>query len=322
MIKVSIIVPVYNMKKYLEKCLDSLVNQTLKDIEIIAINDGSKDESLEILKKYEKKHKNIIVFDNDNQGISKTRNFGIEKATGEYITFIDSDDYVALNMMELMYDKAVTENLDIVVCDYYNFYENKNKIEEVKILDFPNTTVYESKELLFKINSSPWNKLYKRELVKKNKYRFPEGIKYEDLGYIPILLTEATSIGKLNIPLNYYLIRGNSETTTVDKRVFDMFKIIDILYNYFKKKKIHDSKEVEFLFISKLTMYNLQQKKNRDKDAAIDFINKSFEYLDKNYPNWRKNKYFIRLNKHKTIIKASKKITKLYIKLGDKNENK
>lgn len=316
-IKISVIVPIYNMEKYLEKCLDSLVNQTLKNIEIIAINDGSKDNSINILKKYEKQYKNIKVYDNENQGISKTRNFGIEKATGKYISFIDSDDYVDEKMFEIMYQKAEKDDLDIVVCDYYNYYENSGKLEKFKIADFQNTTINENKELIFQINPSPWNKIYRRELFINNNYRFPINIKYEDLGYIPILLMEAKKIGKVNVPLNYYLIRGNSETTTMDKRVFDIFKILDILYEYFKNKGVENSKEVEFLFISKLTMYNLQQKLNVDKECANKFIDESFKYLKDKYPNWRFNKYFIRNNKFKILIKANKFITKKYIEKSD-----
>lgn len=322
MIKISIIVPVYNMEKYLEKCLDSLVNQTLKEIEIIVINDGSKDNSINILKQYAKKYKNIKIYDHDNQGISKTRNFGIEKAKGEYIAFIDSDDYVDTRMFEVMYERAKKDNLDIVVCDYYNYYENRNEIEKFKIVDFEDTTISKDKSLIFQINPSPWNKIYRKDLFKIKKYRFPIGIKYEDLGYVPILLTEANKIGKVNIPLNYYLIRGNSETTTIDERVFDIFKILDILYEYFKKKNMENSKEVEFLFISKLTMYNLQQKLNTNKKCANEFINKSFDYLNDKYPYWKINKYFIKTNKLKIFIKSNKIITKIYAGIGEQNENK
>lgn len=317
MIKISVIVPIYNMEKYLKKCLDSLVNQTLNEIEIIAINDGSTDNSISILNEYSKKYKNIRLFNNENQGISKARNFGIEKAKGKYIAFVDSDDYVETNMLEIMYNKAISDDLDIVVCDYYNYYENTGKIEEFKIVDFENTNIKNNRKLLFQINPSPWNKIYKKSLFNDKEYRFPIGIKYEDLGYIPILLSKAKKIGKVNVPLNYYLIRGNSETTTMDKRVFDIYKILDILYKYFEKEKINNSEEVEFLFISKLTMYNLQQRINTDKECANNFIDRSFEYLDSKYPNWKKNKYFIKVNKIKVLIKANKMLTKKYAKIGD-----
>lgn len=320
--KVSVIVPVYNMEKYLDKCLQSLVNQTLKDLEIIVINDGSTDNSQKIIDRYYKEYPDLIVpFKNKNQGISKTRNFGIDRSHGEFISFIDSDDYVEKNFLEELYDRAIKDNLDIVVCDYYNFFESKNLIEIKKIVDFENTTIRDNLELLFKINSSPWNKLYKRSLITRVNYRFPENIKYEDLGYIPILLLEAKKIGKVNMPLNYYLIRGHSETTTVDKRVFDIFKILNILYDFFKKKNIVNSSEVEYLFIEKLTMYNLQQKLNKDAELKKQFIDDSFKYLNNFFPGWKNNKYFKKQSICKYFIKKSKILTNIYISIGGNHEN-
>ena len=122
MVKVSVIVPVYNVYDYLGKCLDSLVNQTLKDIEIIVVNDGSPDNSEEIIDIYKKKYKCIKAYKKENGGLSDARNYGIKRAQGEYIAFIDSDDYVDTQMLEKMYQKAKKDNLDIVVCDVYNVY--------------------------------------------------------------------------------------------------------------------------------------------------------------------------------------------------------
>ena len=122
---ISIIVPIYNTEKYLKKCLDSLINQSKKELEFMLINDGSKDNSEEIIKEY--KDERIKYYKNKNQGIGKTRNFGIEKATGKYIMFLDSDDYLEKDACELLYKKAEKENLDLVVCDYYKVYSNGTK---------------------------------------------------------------------------------------------------------------------------------------------------------------------------------------------------
>ena len=123
--KISVIVPIYNVEEYLEKCLDSLVNQTLKDIEIILINDGSPDNSEAIVKKYLKKYKEKIIYhkkENEGQGIA--RNYGIKLAKGEFISFVDSDDYIDLTMLEKLYNKAIKENSDIV--SSVGFIEVKN----------------------------------------------------------------------------------------------------------------------------------------------------------------------------------------------------
>ena len=117
MIKVSVIVPVYNTEKYLAKCLDSLVNQTLKDIEIIVVNDGTKDNSEKIINKYLKKYSKIRYYKKENGGLSSARNYGIELANGEYVGFVDSDDYVKDGMFSKMYECAIKNNSDIVVCD-------------------------------------------------------------------------------------------------------------------------------------------------------------------------------------------------------------
>ena len=125
--KVSVIVPVYNVEEYLERCLDSLVNQTLKDIEIIIVNDGSTDGSKEIIQKYLNKYKNIVYLEKENGGLSSARNYGIPYAKGEYIGFVDSDDYVELTMYEKMYNKAIEEKSDMVECDFIWEYPNKKR---------------------------------------------------------------------------------------------------------------------------------------------------------------------------------------------------
>jgi len=314
--KVSIIVPVYNTQKYLKKCLTSLVNQTLKDIEIIIINDGSKDNSEKIIKEYMEKYPDLIkYYKNENHGISYTRNFGISKANSEYITFLDSDDWMDENALFKMYNKAKNEKLDVVVSDYYKFYDGTENRDEKHIISFSPTSIKKNPNLIYEINQSPWGKLFDKKLF-DNKYRFPLNCKYEDLGYIPILLCEAAKIGKIDDCLIYYRIRNKSETTTVDSKTFDIFKILNILNEYYSNLPYYkDLKEYfEYLIIEKLTTYNLQQKYNKDKDNARLFINKSFEYLKNWNLNWKKNKIYIKKNKFKTIIKNSKFITKLFIR--------
>ena len=200
MIKVSIIVPVFNSEKYLKKCIKCLVEQTLKDIEIIIINDGSTDKSLNIIKDFQKKYSNIICINNKNNGIGYSRNCGIEKANGKYISFIDSDDYIELDMMEKLYNFCEENKLDIAVCDYYKINDITKQKSTIKIDDFEITTLNENKDLIYKINHSPWNKLYKKELLTKNKIYFPINLKYEDMAVVIPILKYAKKIGKsLNI---------------------------------------------------------------------------------------------------------------------------
>lgn len=148
--KVSLIVPVYNTSKYLEKCINSLINQTLKDIEIIIINDGSTDNSEKIIKKFNDKRIKYIA--KQNEGIGKTRNLGIEKATGEYLAFVDSDDYLSIDFCKKMYTKATSDNCDIVIC---NFFEVRHNLIGIKFNDFKDTNLKKYPELINNINLGP-----------------------------------------------------------------------------------------------------------------------------------------------------------------------
>lgn len=160
--KVSIIVPVYNMEKYLNKCMDSLVNQTLEDIEIITINDGSKDSSLKILNEYKEKYPNkVVIINQENQGISVARNNGINAATGKYIGFVDSDDYVKTDMFEKLYKKIEKTKSDIVICDYEKYFMNTEEFKYVNVVDYIKCdSLYSDTSIINNIDYSPWNKLF------------------------------------------------------------------------------------------------------------------------------------------------------------------
>ena len=185
----SIIVPVYNVENYIERCLNSLVNQTFKDIEIITINDGSTDKSLELLNKYAKEDIRISVIDLGDEGVSYCRNLGIEKANGKYIMFVDSDDWIDSSMVEVMYKKAEENKLDLVMCSYIREFKDHSK---EKIFNLPQEIIYKDNEvkneLLRKLVgpikeelSNPemldalgtvWGKLYRADILKENKIKF------------------------------------------------------------------------------------------------------------------------------------------------------
>lgn len=307
---ISIIVPIYNAENYLDKCIESLLNQTKKEIEIILINDGSTDNSEKIIKSY--KDKRIKYFKNENQGIGKTRNFGIEKAKGKYLMFVDSDDYIDKNMAKLMFDKAFSNSLDMVVCDYYKVINNEN-IEE-KLPSFKPTTLKNSPNLLYDINLSPWNKIYKTSLVKDNNIRFIEDLKYEDAPFVIETLDKANKIGKVNKCLNYYVIHGNSETTVRDKRVFDILKIVDKIRKYFKGKD-YIKESLDKLTVRIITNYTIQQRVQKDKKIGMQFIEESFKYLNQEVSDYKNNKYYQSRGILKRTIEKNKILTKIYVYL-------
>lgn len=307
--KISVIIPVYNSSTYLRKCLDSVVNQTLKDIEIIVINDGSTDDSKNIIEEYLCKYKNIIFIDQENKGIGKTRNIGIKKATGEYITFVDSDDYIKENMLEEYYKYAKKHNFDLVIGSYIKKINNKEIIFENN--KFKTGNVKTTPQILYLIEYGPWAKLYKRETLINNNIYFDEKRKYEDMPFVSKALLKSKLIGQITEPYYYYIIHNNSETTTMDKRVFDILDILKEIKDYYKRE-YYLRDELDYVIIDKITTYMLQQRVQKDNKLRIEFINAGYAFLNKNIKNWRGNKYYKKTNFLKRIIKNNKKILKIY----------
>jgi len=214
MVRVSIIVPVYNVEKYLRRCLDSLVKQTLKDIEIICINDGSTDMSEQILDEYALQDNRIIVLKQEQSGQSAARNRGIETACGEYIGFVDSDDWVDKDFFEKLYNSAVKNKADIAVAGIVRLYRWFKDI----YLKFDNERVTDDIDEIFTLCDVPeysyvWNKIYNREKLLKTGLRFEEGIFYEDVIFTPQVLF---SLGKMVIVPDtcYYYWRNSASTVT------------------------------------------------------------------------------------------------------------
>lgn len=233
MIKVSIIVPIYNSEKYLEKCLKSILIQSLKEIEIICINDGSTDNSLNIVKNFMKLDKRIVLIDKKNEGVSKARNDGLKIAKGQYILNVDSDDWIEKNYCEELFNKAILNGLDMVVSDIYLDSDKKNIYFRDLIID--DNKIITSKEYLetfFKENLVGYtcNKLIKKELYENIFY--PEDISlFEDIIVVSNLIKKSNKIGKLNKAYYHYV-----ENTTSISRKLNMSKIKDT-YNCFKKLK-------------------------------------------------------------------------------------
>ncbi len=309
MAKVSLIVPIYNSQNYLEKCIKSLISQTLKDIQIILINDGSTDKSEKIIKSFDDER--IVYISKNNEGIGKTRNLGIDKATGEFLAFVDSDDYLNEHFCEYMYQKAVNDDCDLVVCD---FFEERNTLVGIKFKDFKDTNLRETPELINYINLGPCNKLYKKSLFDDKSNRFEENLKYEDAPFVVKMLVSANRIGKVNDYLTYYVIHSNSETTIRDKRMYDILEITDIIVNDLKKVDYPNDSLVS-LAVMILTDYTIQQRYISDVKYRHDFINKAFKYLNNLDRKWRRCSYLKRFPSLKRYVKTSKLLTKIYCDL-------
>ena len=206
--KVSIIVPVYNVEKFLQKCLDSIVEQTLKEIEIICINDGSPDNSLEILNEYASKDDRIIVISQENQGLSAARNAGLKIATGEYIGFVDSDDYIELNYYEKLYNTACKNDSDIALT---TILKHKKKYLRYNVLHKKEKVAYTLNDKM-KISEDNthrifyvWNKIYRKSLLDKYQMSFPVGRVFEDVLFNLKTIYYANSIVSVpNTKYNYF----------------------------------------------------------------------------------------------------------------------
>ena len=207
---ISIIVPVYNVKDYLTRCISSLLQQTYSKLEIILVDDGSTDDSGKICDQYAFVDKRIKVFHKENGGLSDARNYGINKSSGKYLSFIDSDDYVAPNYIEILYELIKNESVDISICGcQYSFDEYFNKTL-VKKDDEKSFSSYEAiiECLNIRLRQSAWGKLYKRELF--DSIRFPVGKLYEDLAVVYDLLLKCKRVAYVDAPAYYYSIRQGS----------------------------------------------------------------------------------------------------------------
>lgn len=233
--KLSIIVPVYNTEKYLEKCLDSLVNQSLQDIEIIVVNDGSKDNSQKIIDRYVSDFPQVKSFEKSNGGLSDARNFGIDRAKGEFIGFVDSDDYVDLEMFQKMVEHAKNYQSQLVLCDLEKVDENgigfrilRQSPELGKRIN-----LYDDLTVLGELDWFACNKLFHRDLFEKE--RFKKGIHFEDVELVPRLLLKSSVISKIQEPYYKYFERQDSITKNSTQKGLDMFISVKNVTEAFQK---------------------------------------------------------------------------------------
>lgn len=304
--KISIIVPIYNEEENLRKCIESLINQTYKELEIILINDGSTDKSKEIIKSF--KDKRIIAINKKNTGISDTRNIGIGKSTGDYIMFVDSDDYLELNCIERLIETAEKENSEIVMFNYY--LETPSKRIEIKLPKIEARNLKEDKDLLTKIHLGPCTKIFKAELIKDNL--FPLNLKYED---VPFVVEAVIKAGKISFVPNYlyhYVIKKSGETITRDERIFDIITICAIVEK--KLEQINYVNKTNF-FVKVLSYYLKNSRYIPNINLRNEFIDAVYIYLKRIDKDWRKCSYLKQESKIKRVIITHKSLLKIVNKL-------
>lgn len=302
-VKVSVIVPVYNVEQYLTKCLDSLVNQTLEEIEILVVNDGSPDHSQVIIDDYAARYPNKIrSFIKENGGLSDARNYGAKQAIGEYIGFVDSDDYVKENMFELLYNKATAEDSDTVACGFCKFYEDgTNEPRSIKhSRKHFGQSVEESPRILLKSKSYAWNKLYRREWYLVNNFAFPANQWFEDSAVIYNMLYLANRVSAVSEVLYMYRAdRQDSITHICTPKVFDIFKSIESIHDFFYSHTCNPSvlKVADRLCqIHAFARMNLLVQSNSVK-LKHSYYKAMMEWFNRYIPNWASNPYYKKAKK-------------------------
>lgn len=292
-IKVSVIIPVYNTEDYLKECIESLVNQTLREIEILIVNDGSTDSSLEIMKEFKNKYPNIIkIFDKANGGQASARNYALPFAQGEYLGFVDSDDWVDSTMYEEMYEKAEKEDADIVICDMVDHFPDRT-------VCYPSSR-FENK---FKVTPSACNKLFKRSLVKEDV--FPVGLWYEDFEFTTMQLMKTDCISVIHKGLYHCHCR---EVSTMynnnSEKNQDILVVLEHLVEYVEKNGWYEKYKnvLEYLYIDHvlITSINRVQKQTNEKKKIV--INNLRKEVLKRYNSFYKDDVFREMPKKRQII--------------------
>ncbi len=280
---ISIIVPCYNVQEYLQECLDSLINQTFKNFEIICINDGSHDNTLQILKDYESKDKRIVVIDKENEGLSAARNLGMKISKAPYIFFMDSDDWLDKDAFELMYEKIIKYDLDLVCIPYKKHYLNNEtttykffKCGKIKIND----------KLSRKIPPLPWAKLYKKSIIQESGCTFVLKQPFEDAIFWIMISPHLKNAFLLDGTYYNYREREGSFTLTFSKKdnPFVFTNTVSKIKDYFMRDEAFFKKHKKYLI---KTIYNLyrndyEMADESDRQMILDNIYKNVIELNLN----------------------------------------
>lgn len=318
---ISVIVPIYKTEKYLCKCVDSILNQTYRNLEIILVNDGSPDYSGEICDEYEKKDNRIKVIHQKNGGISVAMNNALDLSTGVYIATVDSDDYIHEKMIEVLYGNLKKFDADLSVCNIIDVYENETHHDEEYWSDEQKEqiSIFNSKEALENIignqmciEVAAWNKLYKKELFEN--LRFKEGKMYEDLFIIHRILDKASKIVYSNRPLYYYLIRYSSVTRQpFNLSRFDILEALEDRVNFIKEKGYNElyPKAYKGYMSTLMQFYHLFKKFYPNEKEMVKDLKNKIIYLYRNRGDVKFSElsdiqfgfFYINPSLHKMILK-------------------
>ena len=298
--KFDLILPVYNVSDYIERCINSILCQSYDNYNVIVVDDGSTDNSIDLVKKFHSKK--INIYHKKNGGLSDARNFGVTKTTGDYIWFIDSDDYIREDALEKINKKLNESELDLLLINYYEDIDGKIKEVNNKFggnNDLSDILVY----------PSAWSKIFKRDYYLKNKYSFPKGKIYEDLAITPFIIANCKKYDLLKENLYYYVIRKNSimHSSVFKENRDDKFWVIEHLLSLFKKNNIYDKykEELDFIIIQHLLIVYSTEILKYSRKIYFNRCKKVLKILKDYDVDYKNNKY----------IKEKGLFSKIYITL-------
>ena len=297
----SIIVPVYNVEKYITKCLDSIMSQTFKDYEVIIVNDGTQDNSMELTQKYD-----VIRINQENKGLSEARNTGVKKAKGDYIIFLDSDDFIEKDLLKKI-NQSTNNNPDLIRYQVREIYEDSNDKKDYKEAPFYNKIGEEAFSLLSKYHyvENAWAYAIKREYYQKNKFEFKKGTIHEDFGLMPLVIIKAQCVNSIDYIGYSYLQRQGSIMNKNDykktiKKVDDLWKHYHYLCKEINKTNLNS--KVFKSFISNSLIIKICELKGKEYKE-----NKKKLKLEKVYNNLLTNTFSQKMKK--ILLMISPKLT-------------
>lgn len=310
MVKVSVVIPVYNVEEFLGECLDSICNQTLEDIEIICVNDGSKDRSLEILNEYASRDERITVIDQENGGHAVATNRGMKLAKGEYLFLMDSDDILDLKALEESYKVAEEKQVDFVIFQAINYYMDTGELVEAEnysmngLYDIVGDSIFNYKDVkdyVFNITVTPWSKLYKRDFIEKNSITFPEGLVFDDNVFFYDVLFAADKITFLKKHLFKRRWYSQSSTRSGARHFKDYIQICELIWQVFAKYGVFYEFEKELYHKKVSTVYYWY------KNINEEFKQEFFDEMKEDYLRIAADDEFCK-NFYKKITKSNRRI--------------
>ncbi len=297
MSQISIIIPAYHVEKYIEGCFKSIHYQTFTDFEVIAINDGSTDGTLQKLREWEQKDERIRVIDKVNEGVGVTRNLGLSLAKSPYVIFIDPDDSLHPQMLEKLYDVITKYQAPLAICGYYDCFEDSSNQYEILMPTAKEELIEmtKQKDFIFNVNPAPWNKLISRKLLIQHDLAFPTDYRSEDLAFTLMMLSHCNQVAVVNEPLYYYLAnRTNNVSSTYDERILHTITALKAIMAYYREQNQFENykQELEMIAINQV-LYELQKVIYiKDKSLAMKLIEAFYQYLESEFCSWQANPYY------------------------------